>query len=74
MIAAEYLYELATECSDLAAHIAKLDDQELVALASQARHLQTKQDTPGGVPVLVDLLCDREAAIRFYNQTKQQNA
>jgi hypothetical protein len=36
--------------------------------------LQTKQETPGGVPVLVDLLCDREAAIRFYNQTKQQNA
>jgi hypothetical protein len=38
MIAAEYLYELATECSDMAAHIAKLDDQELVALANHARH------------------------------------
>lgn len=74
MIASDYLYELATECSDLPAHIAGLDDQELVALANHARHLQDRQETPGGVPVLVDLLCDREAANRFYQRTKQQSA
>lgn len=66
MAADEYLYELATQCADVRGHVAGLRDDELRMLAARARVLQGMNGKPGGIPGLVEGVCDLEAAGRFY--------
>lgn len=69
MSEAQHLYMLATECSNPRANIAELKDGELRTLAGHARWIQTQNDAHGGIPGIIEGMCDLEAARRFYGKT-----
>lgn len=68
MIESDYLYEQATESSNLATHIAALPDDELRKLRGHAEHIIKRNGKSGGIPALIAGACVMEAANRFQNQ------
>lgn len=66
MTEGDTLWDDACSVSDLRAHLKGLADHELRMLANHAAWLCGKQTKAGGVPVIVQGLCDLEAAHRFY--------
>lgn len=70
MSEAQHLFMLATECSNPRANIGKLTDEELRSLAGHARWIQKQNDSAGGIPSMIEGLCDLEAARRFYQKTQ----
>lgn len=61
----DHLYELVCDSNQPAAHIAQLNQQELVKLMNHVEHVIKRNGKEGGIPSVVIGLCTIEAAARY---------